>query len=79
MRAAFRAVLVGVLILVAATLVAGIASLYSWGGRVETLVLLFGDRVWVTVDAGRPRFLLMLLVPAVFALTALSVYRRSND
>ena len=50
--------------------------LYSWDGRVEALLLVFGDRVWVTVDAGRPRVLLLMTLPGVLFWAAFSLYLR---
>ena len=50
--------------------------LYGWGGRIEALLLVFGDRVWVTLNAGRPRVLFLLLIPGVFLGAALSLYAR---
>ena len=76
MKRRFRVVAIGLLVSLAAALVLGIVLLYGWGGRIEALLLVFGDRVWVTLDAGRPRVLFLLLIPGVFLGAALSLYAR---
>ena len=53
-----------------------IVALYLWGGQIETQLLLFGDRVWVTMDAGRPRLLLLFGIPAVLFWTAAALTAR---
>ncbi len=40
----------------------------------EALLMVFGDRVWVTLDMGRPRVLFLLLIPGVFLGAALSLH-----
>ena len=72
----FRVVATGLLLSIAAALVVGIVSLHDWGGRMEVLLLVFGDRVWVTLDAGHPRVWLLLLIPGIFLGAALSLYAR---
>jgi hypothetical protein len=80
MKRAFRIVATGLLISLATALVVGIVLLHDWGGRIETMLMVFGDRVWVTLDAGRPRILLLLVVPGVLLGAAISLYvRRSGD
>ena len=75
-----RIIVTGLLVLLAAGSVWGIVSFHSWGGRMEMLLLVFGDRVWVTIDAGRPRILLLLLVPTVLLAAAVSPYvHRSGE
>jgi hypothetical protein len=73
MKRRSRVVAAGLLVSLAAALVLGIVLLHGWGGRIETLLLVFGDRVWVTLDAGRPRILFLLLIPGVFLGAALSL------
>jgi hypothetical protein len=68
-----RIVATGLLLSLAAALVFGIVSFHDWGGRMEATLLVFGDQVWVTIDAGRPRIWLLLLVPGVFLAAALSL------
>ena len=68
--------LAGLLVVLAIALVLGIVFLYSWGGRVEMLLLVFGDRVWVTLDAGRPRVLLLMTLPGVLFWAAFSLHLR---
>ncbi len=80
MKRRSRVVATGLLISVAAALVLGIVLLHGWGGHVEAMLLVFGDRVWVTLDSGRPRVWLLLLIPSVLLAAALSLYaRRPGD
>jgi hypothetical protein len=80
MKRRSRTAVAGLLVLLATALLLGIVSLYGWGGRVEALLLVFGDRVWVTVDAGRPRVFLLMTLPAVLLWAAISLYlRRPNE
>ncbi len=67
------------LVSLATTLVYWIVSIYGWGGQVKTLLLVFGDRVWVTFDAGRPRVFLLMIVPALLFFGAYSLARRWRD
>ena len=36
-------------------------------------MMIFGDRVFVTLNVGRPRFLSLLLTPGLFVAAALSL------
>ena len=74
-----RVVVTGLLVFLAVVLALGIASLHGWGGRIEVLLMVFGDRVWVTLDAGSPRTWLLLLIPGVLLAAALSLYARRGD
>jgi hypothetical protein len=76
MKPRSRIVATGLLVSLAAVLVLGVILLHGWGGRMEALLLVFGDRMWVTLDAGRPRFLLLLVIPGVCLGAALSLYAR---
>ncbi|MBW2290057.1 MAG: hypothetical protein JRG80_05355 [Deltaproteobacteria bacterium] len=71
-----RLVATGLLVFLAAALLLGIVLLHDWGGRIEAMLLVFGDRVWVTLDSGRPRLWFLLLIPGVFLAAAFSLYRR---
>ena len=80
MKRRSRVVVTGLLVSLAVVLALGIASFHGWGGRIEVLLLVFGDRVWVTLDAGSPRVWLLLLIPGVLLAAALSLYaRRPGD
>ncbi len=71
-----RLVATGLLVFLAAALILGIVLLHDWGGRIEAMLLVFGDRVWVTLDSGRPRLWFLLLIPGIFLAAAFSLYRR---
>jgi hypothetical protein len=78
MKRRFRIVATGLLVSLAAALVVGIVLLHGWGGHVEVSLMVFGDRVWVTVDAGRPRIWLLLFTPGVFFGAALWLHARRS-
>ncbi|MBW2421900.1 MAG: hypothetical protein JRH19_25420 [Deltaproteobacteria bacterium] len=80
MKRGLRVVATVLLLSLAAALVLGIVSLHDWGGRMEAALLVFGDRVWVTVDMGHPRVWLLLLIPGVFlgAAFSLRAWRRAD-
>jgi hypothetical protein len=71
-----RSLLAGLLVLLAIALVAGIVSLHDWGGRIEAQLMVFGDRLWVTFDAGLPRVFLLMTIPAILLAVAVSLFRR---
>jgi hypothetical protein len=57
-------------------LVAGVVQAHGWGGRMEVMLLVFGDRVWVTFDSGSPRLWLLLVIPGVLLASAFSLVAR---
>ena len=79
MKRRSRIVATGLLVSLAVVLVLGIVSMHGWGGRMEIILMVFGDRVWVTLDAGSPRTWLLLLIPGVLLAAALSLYARRGD
>ena len=79
MKRRSRVVTAAALVLMASVLVFGIISLYGWGGQIETLLLVFGDRVWVTFDAGRPRLFLLMAIPGALCWAAFSLSARRSD
>ena len=80
MKRRIRVPVAGMLVLLATALVVGIVYLHGWGGQVEAQLMVFGERVWVTLDAGRPRVFLLLTLPGVLLGAAVSLYpRRSAD
>ena len=78
MKRRSRVVTASLLASLAAALVLGIVFLHGWGGHVEVALMVFGDRVWVTLDAGRPRIWLLLFAPGVFLGTALWLHARRS-
>jgi hypothetical protein len=80
MKRRLRISAAGMLVLLAIALIVGIVYLHGWGGRVEAQLMVFGERVWVTLDAGRPRVFLLMTLPGVLIGAAASLYpRRSGD
>ncbi len=64
-----------ILLALAALFSAPIGLLIYWGGRIESTLLVFGDIVYVVVDAGRPRIALLLCLPAWLVAGALAARR----
>jgi hypothetical protein len=71
MKSGFRIAVTVVLVSIALALGVGVVLLHDWGGRMEAILLVFGDRVWVTLDTARPRVLLLLLMPGLLLGVAL--------
>ncbi len=46
--------------------------LIHWGGRIEATLLVFGDPVFVAIDAGRQRIVLVLSLPIALVVAALA-------
>ena len=76
MKRRSRNIAASLLILLAGVSLFGIVSAHDWGGRVEVMLMVFGDRVWVTVDAGQPRVFLLTVVPGVLSWAAFSLFVR---
>ena len=51
------------LLVLAAAFFGLIGVLIYWGGRIETTLLVHGEPLFVIVDAGRPRIVLLLTLP----------------
>jgi hypothetical protein len=60
------------LIMLAALLSWPIGALIHWGGRIESTLLIFGEPVFVVVDASRPRIWLLFALPALLAAGAVA-------
>lgn len=65
MRSRGRAVVSGLLAVLAAVVTGLIVLLIDWGGKVEAALLVFGTLVFLEFDAGHPRVLLLLALPIV--------------
>lgn len=76
MKRSFRVVAASLLVCLAAALVLGIVRAHGWGGSMEVMLMVFGDRVWVTIDSGKPRLWLLLVIPGVFLAAAFSLWVR---
>ena len=72
-----RLTLVSWLLLVLAVAFFGlIGVLIHWGGRIEATLLVHGEPVFVTLDAGRPRIVLLLTLPIALVAAALTTRKR---
>jgi len=69
-----RLVVAGLLACLAVAFVAGIVQAHGWGGSMEVMLMVFGDRVWVAVDAASPRLWFLLVIPGVLLAGALSLW-----
>ena len=47
--------------------------LIHWGGRIESTLLVYGEPVFVVVDAGQPRIWLLFSLPTALVAGALAV------
>ena len=65
MKARGRTLVSALLFGTAAVFLGLVALLLAWGGRIEVTFLVFGDPVFVAIDAGRPRILLLFAPPIV--------------
>jgi hypothetical protein len=55
-----------------------IGVLVYWGGRIESTLLVLGEPVFVTLDAGRPRIWLLFSLPLALVAGALAT-RKARD
>lgn len=60
------------LLVPAAAFFALVGVLIYWGGRIEATLMVFGTPVFVVLDAGRPRIVLLLTLPVALAAAALA-------
>jgi hypothetical protein len=63
----------GLLLFLAVVSAGLVATLFAWGGRIEATLVVFGDLVFVTVDASSPRILFMLGLPIFLVVVALRI------
>jgi len=49
-----------------------IGVLIDWGGRIEAILLIFGDPVYVALDAGRSRIVLLYTLPIALVAGAIA-------
>jgi hypothetical protein len=64
------------LFLLAGVSAGAIGALMLWGGRIEATLLVFGDPVFLVVDGGGPRTVLLPALPLLLAGTAFYVRTR---
>ena len=66
------------LLVLAAPFFGLIGVLVYWGGRIEATLLIFGEPVFVMLDAGRPRIWLLFSLPLALVAGALTT-RKVRD
>ena len=64
------------LLVLAATFLALVGVLIYWGGRIEATLMVFGKPVFVVLDAGRPRIVLLLTLPVALVAAALATRKQ---
>ncbi len=64
------------LFVLAATFFGLIGVLIYWGGRIESILLVHGEPVFVVVDAGRPRIAFLLTLPVALVAGALAARKQ---
>jgi hypothetical protein len=67
-----------ILLILAAVFFGLIGWLFHWGGRIESTLLVGGEPVFVVVDAGHPRVILLLTLPISLVAGALAT-RKSRE
>ncbi len=56
-----------------------IGVLIDWGGRIEATLLVRGEPVFIVVDAGRPRIVLLLTLPVALVASALATRKQRES
>jgi hypothetical protein len=64
------------LLLLAAGFFALFGVLVHWGGQIEATLMVYGEPVFVTLDAGRPRIVLLFTLPIALVAAALAVRKQ---
>jgi len=64
------------LLLLAAVFFALVGVLVQWGGHIEATLLVYGEPVFVTLDASRPRIVFLFTLPVALVATALAVRKQ---
>ena len=64
------------LLLLAAAFFALVGVLVHWGGHIEATLMVYGEPVFVTLNAGRPRIVFLFTLPVAFVAAALAVRKQ---
>jgi hypothetical protein len=67
------------LLLLAAVFLALIGVLVQWGGQIEATLLVYGEPVFVTLDAGRPRIVFLFTLPVALVAAALAARKQRKS
>jgi hypothetical protein len=67
------------LLVLAAGFSGPIGVLVYWGGRIESTLLVYGEPVFVVVDAGQPKIWLLFSLPTVLLAGALAARKVRNE
>jgi hypothetical protein len=60
------------LLLLAAVFFALVGVLTHWGGQIEATLMVYGEPVFATLDAGRPRIVFLFTLPVALVAAALA-------
>ncbi len=64
------------LLVLAAAFLGVIGVLIDWGGRIEATLMVYGEPVFVDLDAGRLRTVLLLALPVALVAAAFAIRKQ---
>ena len=64
------------LLLLAAAFFGLFGVLINWGGQIEATLMVYGEPVFVVLDAGRPRIVFVLMLPVALVAAALATRKQ---
>ena len=64
------------LLVLAAAFFGLIGVLIDWGGRIEAILMVSGEPVFIVLDAGRPRIVFLLMLPVALVAAALATRKQ---
>jgi hypothetical protein len=67
------------LLLLATVFFALIGVLIQWGGKIEATLMVYGEPVFVTLDAGRPRIAFLFTLPVALVAAALAARKQRKS
>ena len=64
------------LLVVAAAFFGVFGVLINWGGQIEATLMVYGEPVFIVLDAGRSRTVLLLMLPVALVAAALATRKQ---
>ena len=64
------------LLVLAAAFFSLFGVLIDWGGRIEATLMVYGEPVFIVLDAGRSRTVLLLMLPVALVAAALATRKQ---
>ncbi len=65
-----------ILLVLAASFFSVIGVLIDWGGRIEATLMVYGEPVFIDLDAGRLRTVLLLTLPVALVAAAIATRKQ---